>query len=177
MGKLGTAKSTESTQKMSLKIQKFIAERIKTFDPTDFETRSRGELSSLEIKESVKEMKAISEALKPLDAELEKLIDLTADHATLPELAAHLEKHPPSALVIAKLVWAARDQGVSQLQSAKAAGKNSEERDFVRTKWKEREDLDQSKASFAREYASIVHRMFKLKVTARTIETRWLKGL
>jgi hypothetical protein len=55
-----------------------------------------------------------------------------------------------------------------------ATSKNQSPRDWVVSEWQNRADLGQSKASFARQYAPLVLARFKVKVTPRTIETRWL---
>lgn len=68
---------------------------------------------------------------------------------------------------------AARD-GVSQRSAQAARSKNIEPRAWVATKWAARIDRGQSKAAFARQYATLVKKQYGVVVTPDTIARAWL---
>ena len=55
-----------------------------------------------------------------------------------------------------------------------ASQKNEEPRAWVLNEWRGRGDKGQSKAAFARQYAALVKRQFRVDVTAETIARDWL---
>ncbi len=58
-------------------------------------------------------MAEFAKALKAADAEAETLLIAAGDESDIPTLAEHIERNPPSALAIAKLVWKAKSAAVA----------------------------------------------------------------
>ena len=65
-------------------------------------------------------------------------------------------------------------QGLSRRASEAAKSKNAEPKKWVISEWKSRSDRGQGKASFGRQYSSLVKRKFDLKVLPETIARDWL---
>lgn len=68
----------------------------------------------------------------------------------------------------------ATKQAISQRAADIARQKNAKERAWVLKEWESRTDLDQSKASFARQYVPLVKQRFGKRVTEDTIKHDWL---
>jgi len=66
------------------------------------------------------------------------------------------------------------DKTSSALSAEKARLKNKIPRVWVLSEWENRVDKLQGKAAFARQYAPLVKKQFKLSVNATTIERDWL---
>lgn len=72
------------------------------------------------------------------------------------------------------LTTQAAKQAISSDKRKIAASKNAKPRAWVREKWKNRTDKGESKASFAKQHASLVKHEFDVSVTADTIARAWL---
>ena len=81
------------------------------------------------------------------------------------------------ASTVAFLVHLATAHGASQHQRKAATAKNAKAREFVRIAWVERPDLNEGKAAFARRWAPIVLKKFRLKITPDTIARDWIPML
>jgi hypothetical protein len=108
------------------------------------------------------------------------LLSATRQHGIL-SLADYLEKHPPSALVIAALVEKARELERSTRAANAAAKKNAPARAWVQGEWKKhRHDYGNNKSEFARVYAKRISNEFKgpngdpVKVRPDRIAQFWL---
>ncbi|MFO1245498.1 MAG: hypothetical protein U1E71_10005 [Ramlibacter sp.] len=64
--------------------------------------------------------------------------------------------------------------GYSAHKAAIASAKNAHPRAWVVEQWRDRKDKNQSKASFARQHASLVKNKFKVSVSADTIARDWI---
>lgn len=84
---------------------------------------------------------------------------------------ANLERSVEAAKV--KILAQLKAQNSSRASDA-AKSKNSEARAWVLDKWESRTDRGESKAAFARQYASLVKGKFKLAITSDTIQRDWL---
>jgi hypothetical protein len=107
-----------------------------------------------------------------LGKELLRIGDMGPQEAT-----KHLEAHPPTPMAIAWLIMEARRLGASATASGNASRRNQEERQLVQDAWRNRPDPGQGKAAFARQWSALLKKQTGAIVTARQIETRWLKGM
>lgn len=77
-------------------------------------------------------VRPVAVAMKAGREEAEALLAAAGDESDLPTLAEHIERHPPSALAIANLVWIARAQGRKRSSIAATNKKHTRHRDAKR---------------------------------------------
>lgn len=134
---------------------------------------------SAQFREIAETFAAVAEKTKAWEAEATALFDALSE-ASLPEVKAYIEQHPPSAGALAFLVFVAQDRfrtAQARKNAAKSNAPKAKAKTFIQGEWeRHRRDYGGNKSAFARGYVSRLKRELGVDVTEKTIRERWLKG-